>query len=628
MSAIPSLKAQYTNYILGGKLPLPEQIIALVGEDHRDIAERTFRAFWKMYIVAKKPTSLAYWADQWDDKKALNRFLKHLSKSGWIVTTVLPNRNWAEVQLNETKLLQFVTPEQLASVRKSSKYDSYKMGQAEVAELAPTKMGREKLDTGLRRPGFTKAGKSQFKYDTVMLAKYYGYVETNLTKSIDKIADKYELIADGADYKSISTSILRDHLANPDKVLNTGTSMKDSRGRAISASLSKVFNAISNKDARALIIVEKTVPANPIIRLKLVRNVNLFIAELLGYKAETFADKAELGAKAYETRELHDLSILDHIMEEEDEEHEDKILAAQENALKDVHENIWLERLYNELDKHYASQGAEYTWTVPIELDGTASMIQIEGALLGHAPFLEKTNCWGGVLEDVWTFKNVQRKTFKTALTPILYGSSSTPKQLWDKNKMPYTPEDLVDTVRELRNGELSVANKFKDFIIDNVQPEEEMMVKVWNEEFKIRCNRFKNVGEYTKSYRLYDTKDGIVKTIHHTTTKQVADLKQFRRYFVTLLVHNLDSQVMDYTVDGVSWAIPIHDAAIVHPLDADTVRERYTSKITAIYKDRGTILKDYFASVGIHNPSAWTKLKEAILPVSPEFECQPTALK
>ena len=344
--------------------------------------------------------------------------------------------------------------------------------------------------------------------------------------------------------------------------------------------------------------------------------------------------------------------------------------ARADNDRKELHENIWLERLYDELDRYneyktsfYNSQFkyrilmqklsrarvqksidsitaqlkefmdsnpvTGFNWTVPVELDATASMLQIQGALLNHATFLEKTNCSGDVLQDIWTVNGVPRKQFKDAATPMLYGSSQTTKALWTSKKHKFTKEQLDIASRELNKGVFQVAKLFKDFIIKNVQPKEVMKVKIWGEEFTIKCNRYKHKGDYKVRYNIFDSASNKVKTIWHMHTVNVPDLQQFKRFFVTLICHNLDSRVMNHICKFIDWIIPIHDAAIVSPIDASQTRALYCSQIDAIHKDRVTILSEYFESIGIDSSSAmdWKKVKEAIVPAI-GFKCQPMAMK
>lgn len=268
------------------------------------------------------------------------------------------------------------------------------------------------------------------------------------------------------------------------------------------------------------------------------RDQLLFIAELLGFKTGTVEDKVNFGLKCYAHQNYHSLDL------------------SNEEDRKDLHENIWLERIYNELDQVHGVNcptsralalsmetiSDSYQWSVPIECDASASMLQYEGALLGDSRLLNMTNCIVGSegLIDPWgTIPGVPREAVKKRFTPSLYGSNQTANEFLKRAKFSskeistYVPLILA----EEQHGAFGLANGFKDFIINNVNPQETMEVHIWNEKFTIQCNRFKRVGEYSKFYKVYDSylKRNLV--FKNTHTKNVADLKQFRRYFVTLLI-------------------------------------------------------------------------------------------
>jgi hypothetical protein len=223
---------------------------------------------------------------------------------------------------------------------------------------------------------------------------------------------------------------------------------------------------------------------------------------------------------------------------------------------------------------------------------------------------------------------------FKHAATPLLYGSSKACHELWQAKKHKYTLDQVKAFNSELSNGALGLANAFKDFIITNVKPTAQMNVRIADECFTIECNRFRNVGEETKIYSIYDTDNDAIRTIHHTTTKRIPDLEQFRRYFMTLLVHNLDSQVgnavMSKVMDKYGWGIDIHDAFIVNPEAAEDVRDWYSAELTQIHANRKSILANYFQSIGIgpEAQSKWNKLQDMVHPYTGDFTCQRMALK
>lgn len=626
---IADLKASIRDNLLTGRLILPDQFLNLVGFKHQEQMNAMFHSLFFNYIKNKGKVSIPYWYDRFNDDRAFNTFLKHLSKSGWVTTKVEPNRNWAEMWLNEAKLLQFVTRDELINIRKSFKLEKYKLNKkTSIGSAETTKIGKEKIKTGIKRPGFAKAGQTKFQYDIPAILRHQNVIEQNLTKSMDKLALDYDLFIDGADYSSVSKAVLQYHIDNPDLIFTTGNNLNDSRGRAISSALGKVFNPIGNKDARSLLVIpeEDAIPMQP----KALTSIYLFISELLGYKPSTVQKKKNMGFKAYNKRTFNKLRCEPHFDGLSIEECKEEILRAEDDRA-DLHENIWLERIYNELD-HYHSRPPEddFYWSVPIEIDATASMLQFEGALLGHEPFLRRTNCIGKTLEDIWTFEGIPRKQFKAGTTPMLYGSSATVVELWKNKKIKYTREQVKAYNEEIMFGDLNVSVAFKDFIINNVKPKEEMNPTIWGETFSIKCNRWRNKGDYVVRYNAYDTKTSRVQSIYHTHTHKEPDLKQFRRYFVTLLIHNLDSQVADYICQRQHWIIPIHDAFLVDPNDAHSVAEDYAGQITAIYRDRKSILSEYFKSIGIDSKSAtaWKEVKSKIKPVAEDFQCLATALK
>ena len=364
----------------------------------------------------------------------------------------------------------------------------------------------------------------------------------------------------------------------------------------------------------------------------------LFIAELNGFKSGTVKDKTHYGLHCWLSSKLHEPDY------------------STEEGRSEAHENIWLERLYDGLDNHFKATpiikrkaqesreallylakkhlSASYEWSIPLELDASASMLQYIGLLANDHRLLEMTNVIGSTLSDPWKFNGIPRTQFKHAATPMLYGSSKACHELWQDKKHNYTYEQVIAFNQELATGALGVANAFKEFLITNCKPSETMLVKIFNEEFNIECNRYRHVGDHTDIFKLYDSETGHVKTFHHTTVKKVADLEQFRRYFVTLLIHNLDSQVANAVIgkvmDKYGWGIDIHDAFIVHPNAALDVRRWYTAELTKIYENRTSILTNYFASIGIgaEAQAQWNKVKELVQPVQGAFKANLMALK
>ena len=590
------------------------------------------RAIWLNYLNEKN-TNTTYWYDQFKNPDMFNKVMFHLCNSGWVISITEPTKNWAECMINESKLNSYYTKPDVYNMRVEYKFKKYQLP-ADDVEVKDTNLTKTPLglrSTGLTRPGATKQASNTFNYDIATIVKYYDVIKANLTKAIRLLpTESTKTVA----YDDIAVAIL-DYIIHTDETSRIGNSYIDSRGRLIKDLLSKVFNPISNKDARALLVVEpKKLGRNGI------RRVYLAIAELLGYKPDTIAEKYELGIKAYENREFLELDLVDRTKQIKQDmldlgcdmadiqEAVNKETIRLEKARAEVCHNIWLDRIYFNLDCY---EPALNNWNTPIELDQTASMLQIQGALLNHKPFLEMTNVIGDTLQDAWSFNEagITRNQFKKAMTPRLYGSSQSCSTLWTQNKIEWNIQQVKAFDKEITSGAMAVADKFKEFIIANVQPKEEMTVKIWNEVFNIYPNRFKSVGDYTVKYDIYDSRLKAVRSIYHTHTKQVADLEQFKTYFVTLLIHNLDSQLADYIELNTDWCLAIYDAFIAHPADAEQIELAYCSFMKKLHTNRKVILKDFFDSVGITTKSKqWADLQMVIKPLEEEFIPQATALK
>ena len=356
-------------------------------------------------------------------------------------------------------------------------------------------------------------------------------------------------------------------------------------------------------------------------------SVYLFIAELVGSPIGlTPEQKADFGKQAYEKRTLPILDL------------------DSESDCGDLHELIWLERLYDQIDEYQDNKIMRaidpsvkpFAWSVPIELDASASVLNYMGALLGDKRLLTMTNSIldDGKLSDPWHIDGLARKQVKTVAMRRVYGSTMTIQQIGKDQNVKYSVQDEHILAEELRNGALGLANDLKDFIITYVKPSEAMDVHIGDDNFTIFCNRFKRIGETTCKYDIYDTQTKRIRRIHHTKTKTVADLDQFRRYFVTLLIHNLDGQVASHVAGKVmekyDWCIDIHDAFIVSPEAAVDVRKWYSEAINNIYNNRKSILQNYFRSIGIGAEAmqAWRELQSKVVSVDEPFQCSPMVLK
>ena len=244
--------------LLSGHLDLPnyQAFVDAIGPDMANLADKLFQALWYQYLKDKGTINSTYWSARFNNPFVFNQVTMSLSKSGWLISHAIPARNWAEMHLNEDKLLEFVTQDDLEQIRAFNKHRQY-LPTHELSTVDNlTRINGRTKHTGLIRTGFMKAGNSQYKYDTQMMQDYKFIVQSNLTKSMDKIAELHpNLRHDRASYDTISIDIFNHLVQSPDAVYTRGNNYSDSRGRAISSALSKVANPISCKDMRSLLII-------------------------------------------------------------------------------------------------------------------------------------------------------------------------------------------------------------------------------------------------------------------------------------------------------------------------------------------------------------------------------------
>lgn len=244
-------------HILSGNLPLPSYtaFIDAIGLDYTKLTDRLFKALWYSYLKDKGAISGTYWYDKFQSPSTFNTVLKSLSKAGWLNSDSIPARNWSEIRLNEDKLLQYVSLNELEQVRAHNKFKKYMLTSEPSVLSAATRINGTVRNTGLIRAGFQAAGDTPFTYDKKYTHEYAEVIQANLTKSMDKLAEIYpELRHDRASYDTISIEIL-DYLQRSTETFTRGNNYNDSRGRAISSALGKIANPISVKDMRALLVM-------------------------------------------------------------------------------------------------------------------------------------------------------------------------------------------------------------------------------------------------------------------------------------------------------------------------------------------------------------------------------------
>ena len=560
--------------------------------------------------VNKSAISVPYWEDELGVE-----FVEMFTFICKDLLDIEIRNKYASIAINNRKVLAYFDNKFRAVVeyrrrRKLSKYMPRLVEDVQPANLVKTPSGVK--ETGLIRSGFAKSANVKYSYDIDMLLKYYESILENTQKSMRKIAKKYDYVMDDTSgYARISELVLEQIIANEDQEYNLENNVSDQRGRAIYGGLKRVFNPVGYKDARALLkIAPRTITTGD---REAIDNIYSFIAELNGKKRQRYATKILAGMVAYKRKELPNLDLND----EEDR--------------KDLHERIWLERIYTQLDELFINGSVE--WIVPIEVDASMSMAQVIGCLTGDKRLLDKTNVINkGNLQDPWHIEGVRRLSAKKAGTPIFYGSSATVTALLKNANIDIDREEVKALRKEFNKGAFSVIKAFKDALIKTSNVETPTyMVQGWGEAYEVEVNKYKASGETEyRPYMVWDPKKNRTKTFFMHKPYRVPDYGRFKLYMATGLVHNLDSKIADTVCNAVDGVIAIHDAFIVHPLDTQKVREVYADQLNKLYRDRNKIIADYRQSIGAIGPKAdkaLAKVVELTEPVS-NFKAEVSALK
>jgi hypothetical protein len=552
--------------LFNGNCAIPIQIAELVNPTKDNsiqiLIEEFFQSIFTNFLK-EKTTNTLIWFDKFNNPDLFNQLLTHLTKAGWITSIV--NSSYAFITMNETKLLKWLNKEEINQIKFEYKFKKYRLDKNESIINNVVKINNTYKKTGLIRNGFMKAGNNVFKYDTRFIEKYYPYIAKNLMKGLTNSTKDIT-------YQEIILELLY-YYTIPNNEYTMGNCYIDSRGRAIYECSKKILNPVSHKDARALLICKPKPITNEGLNA-----VYASISELLGYRGRNIHDKIMYGQEMYISRFLPDL--------------EEMILF---DNFEDLHIRIWLERIYENLE-HYETKG----WYVPISLDAQSSILQFIGILTNDINYMKGTNLIKSKeFQDIWSRPYCSRTHVKKAMTPQLYGSGQVVKALWDKNKLDYDQIQLNKMSQDINTGIYASANNFKNFIINNCNPKETITVNSNNEIFTVECNKFQWQYINKQDYYIYDSKQNMLKKVSKQSCL-IPDLKQFKRFFVTCLCHNLDSQIANIICEKLDWCLSNHDDWTIHPNSINKLRHIYTTWMFDLYKRRKQVLKDYFTSIGI----------------------------
>jgi hypothetical protein len=234
-------------------LPLVGTLEKNLDEEQMAVVEKLWIGLWAVYTRNKGSTSLIYWTERLGCSNAMNKVLVILKD--YVIADVIPERNWAQIALNEDMLLSIFTQQELIDYRADLKFDNYLLRFKTSAKDSLVKHKGKVSKTGLVREGFMKSGHTQYYYDTEMLSRHKVEIIKNTNKGMSKIRQTHKnIVVNEASYDVVAAKIV-EHLAEEPELFTQGISYIDSRGRAIKESLKYVANPIGYKDFRALLTI-------------------------------------------------------------------------------------------------------------------------------------------------------------------------------------------------------------------------------------------------------------------------------------------------------------------------------------------------------------------------------------
>lgn len=547
-------------------------------------------------LVKMNSLSVPFWSEQIGAER-LNRILYVLGNRNLVVTKVA--KRYADVKAT-SELVDRIGD--VLDFRIDTKIHKYGMKldlNDHDNDLVKTPSGIKR--TGLVRPGFAYSAKQSFRLDVDMLVEYREAIIVNATKSIEKTMLDYSDIAlDEANYREMCEVVIDNYIANPSNMYNLEYNVSDQRGRAIYNGIKRVFNPVSSKDCRSLLVASKPVVISR-SDVEALSDIYLWIAELLGCKRTTIKAKKLAGMMSYYKR---DIPVIDLDTDE---------------GRKELHEVIWLTRMYAKLDTLFSV--GTVVWDIPLEMDAGMCLAQVIGATLNSEELLVKTNAVGTKIEDPWHIEGVRRVAGKTVGTPTFYGSSQSAISLLKSKHITPDKDELLAISKEFSNGTFSIIKDFKNMLIKNMDVQTPTYeVQGWNETYTVEVNKSKAVGAQLNAHVVWDTVTRRDKVFFLHTPITIPDYARFKLFGPTGYVHNVESKVVDNTMAELAlleeWAISIHDAILCLP--GSKARSNYISNLEALNAVGIDTLVEYMKSIGAITPKANIALAKILDKVTP----------
>lgn len=259
-----------------------------------------------------------------------------------------------------------------------------------------------------------------------------------------------------------------------------------------------------------------------------------------------------------------------------------------------------------------------HPWSIPVEIDQTASVCSYIGAITRNKGLLEITNSIGhGKISDPWTIGNIPRDAVKL-VQQVFYGSGKTLREIMSAEGFQIEEKDIRVVMKALNSGVFKIAKMYSE-ACKSGSPTSSITVNCGVDSYTF-LNQHPLEEEDEEGHKRpvgthEDIKYGhinpLTKRVGLATfkimTKMKLDKDRIRSLYPTSLVHHLDawtmSQVIEYFHNNELWCIPNHDAVFCHPNQVANVQRIVKECLFKIYNT--DVLKSYLTSIGAANSDA-----------------------
>lgn len=279
-------------------------------------------------------------------------------------------------------------------------------------------------------------------------------------------------------------------------------------------------------------------------------------------------------------------------------------------------EKVWLNRLISEW--RLVKKDKNHLWSVPLEIDQSASVCSYIGAITRNRNLLEITNSIGhDKISDPWTIGNIPRDAVKL-VQQVFYGSGKSLREIMSAEGFQVEEKDIREVMKALNSGVFKIAKMYSE-ACKSGSPASSITVNCGVDSYTFfnqhpleeedEEGHKRPVGVYEDV--TYGHINPLTKKVGRATfkimTKKVLDKDRIRSLYPTSLIHHLDAwtmaQVVQFFYDNGYWMIPNHDAVFCHPNQVTNVQHIVKECLFKIYNT--DVLKSYLTSIGAANSDA-----------------------